>query len=192
MKKSRKYLAVTALGIFASIVVTAIMSRIYVTDFVPYVPVRASAADLAQLANYTRIRVSGDFTLEVTQLQDYSIDFTPLSETQGDLEARVENDTLIINGFGNRTENSRASLRIGVPVLDTLEVAYLPEITVSNFNAPLMNIRLLAFSNFTMQNNMLGNLDLSAQGGGEINLRGNTFTTENLAIQGRINVERSN
>ena len=191
MKKSRKYLAVTAIGIFASIVLVTIASRVYMTEEIPYVPARTSDAELAQLANYTRISVSGDFSLEVTQLQDYSIDYMPLNETEGELQARVENDTLIITGFGNRTDSNTALVRIGVPVLDTLEINYLPDSSVSNFNAPLMNIRLLAFRNFTMQNNVLGNLDLSAQGAGDINLISNTLTTQNFNIEGRSNLNIS-
>ncbi len=185
MKKSRKYLAATAIGIFVTIALMMLASRFYITQPIPYVPERTSAADLAQLANFTRITVSGDFSLEVTQLQDYSIDYAPLNDSQGNLQARVEDNTLIISGYGNRTENNAAVVRIGVPVLDTLEVNYLPEIIVSNFNAPLLNIRLLAFRSFTLQNSMLGNLDLYSQGEGVVNLRGNTLSNQRLRIEGQ-------
>jgi hypothetical protein len=184
MKKSRKYFAATAIGIFAAIALMTLLSRIYMTEFAAYVPPRTTPEELAQLANYTRISVQGDFELEVTQVQDYTIEYTPLSEALGELQARVENDTLIVTGFGNRTDTDAAVLRIGVPVLDTLEVSYLPEITVSNFTAPLMNIRLLTFQTFTLQNNVLGNLNLESRGEGVINLRGNTLTTQNIQVEG--------
>jgi hypothetical protein len=185
MKKSTKYLTATALGLLVTIALMLLASRFYMAESIPYVPARTSAADLAQLANFTRITVSGDFSLEVSQRQDYSIDYTPLNERKGELEARVEDNTLIISGFGNRTDNNAATLRIGVPVLDTLEVNDLPEIIVSNFNAPLMNIRLLAFRTFTLQNSVLGNLDLYSQGAGVINLRGNTLSNQRLRIAGQ-------
>jgi hypothetical protein len=188
MKKSRKNLVFSAIGIFASIALVILLSRIDVAEFVPDVPTRTPPEELAQLANYTHISVQGDFDLEITQIQDYSIEYTPLSATQGELQARVENDTLIITGFGNRTGTDSAALRIGVPVLDTLEVNYVPQITVSNFMAPLMNVRLLSFGTFTLQNNVLGNLSLEAQGEGVINLRGNTLTSQNIRVDGRSDV----
>jgi hypothetical protein len=184
MKKSRKYLTATAIGLLVTIALM-LASRFYITESIPYVPARTSAADLAQLANFTRITVSGDFSLEVTQRQDYTIDYTPLNERQGELVARVDDNTLIISGFGNRTDNNAATLRIGVPVLDTLEVNDLPEIIVSNFNAPLLNIRLIAFRSFTLQNSVLGNLDLYSESAGVINLRGNTLSNQRLRIEGQ-------
>ncbi|MES2625022.1 MAG: DUF2807 domain-containing protein [Pseudomonadota bacterium] len=184
MKKSRKYIALTALGLFAAVVTMTVMSRIYVTDFVPYVPTRTSEAELTQLANFTRIHLEGDYAVEVTQVQDYSIEYSPLSESQGEFAARVENDTLFISGFGNRTDTDRAIVRIGVPVLDTLEASYLEEITISDFRAPLMNVRVIGFQTFTMRNNVLDNIDLFSQGNGAINLQGNTFTMQNFHIEG--------
>jgi hypothetical protein len=185
MKKSRKYLAATAIGIFIAIALMTLASRVFMTDSIPYVPARTPPAELAQLANFTRIRVEGDFSLELTQVQDYSIEYSPLNANRGEFTARVENDTLIVEGFGNRTEANAAVLRIGIPVLDTLDVLYAPEVTVSNFTAPLMNIRLNAFGTFTLRNNVVGNLDLVSQGSRTINLQGNTLTTQSLRIEGR-------
>ena len=182
MKKNNKYLAATAIGVCAVIALFTMASRFDMTASIQDVPARTSPADLAQLANFTRINVDGDFDLEVSQLQDYSIEFQPLSETQGELVARVEDDTLIVTGYANRSETAAAVVRIGVPVLDTLEVSSLPEITVSNFNAPLMNIQLKAFRSFTLENSVITTLNLSSEGRGEINLRGNTLTTQNLRL----------
>jgi len=186
MKNSRKYFVAVAIAILAGVA----LLLWYKTESTPTVPVRTSPAALAELANYTRISVQGDFELEVSQLQDYSIDYLPLNARQGDLQARVENDTLIITGFGNRTAVDTAVLRIGVPVLDTLEVNDVPRASVSNFTAPLMNIRLAGVDAFTFQNNVLGSLNLEGRGGGVVNLRGNTLTTRNIQVEdpGVINI----
>src|SRR5689334_4055774 len=126
MKKSSNYF-VAAAGILAGIALIAGLTRIYTAQEVSPVPLRTTPEQLAQLANYTRISVIGDFALEISQLQDYRIDYAPLDETHGELEAKVENDTLVIRGFGNRTDSGTAMVRIGIPVLDTLEVRDLPE-----------------------------------------------------------------
>jgi hypothetical protein len=184
MKKSRKYFVATAVGIFAAITLAVLLGRIYMTESVPE-PARTTPAELAQLANYTRISIQGDFALEIIQVDDYSIEYVPLNDTRGELEARVDNDTLVVTGFGNRTDTEAAVLRIGLPVLDTLEVINLPQITVSNFTAPLMNIRLLDFQTFTLQNSVLGNLNLESLGEGVINLRSNTLTTQAIRVEDR-------
>ena len=44
MKTSRKYLIATALSIFVFIALLTVASRIYMTDSIPYVPVRTPAA----------------------------------------------------------------------------------------------------------------------------------------------------
>src|SRR5687768_17143062 len=95
MKKSKKYLAATAIGLFVAIALMTLASRVYMSDSIPYVPTRTPTAELEQLANFTRIRAQGDFVLELTQVQDYSIEYSPLSADRGELTARVENDTLI-------------------------------------------------------------------------------------------------
>lgn len=183
MKKNRKYLVAAALVIFASIALMTLIGRSYLREPGSNAPARTSAEELAQLANYTRISVQGDFTLEIDQVQDYSIEYMPLDATTGELQAHVENDTLIVTGFGNRTAAAAALLRIGVPVLDTLEVNNLPQITVSNFSAPLMNVRLQGFDSFTLQDSTLGSFTLDARGGGKVTLRGNTLTNQDIRIE---------
>lgn len=188
MKSNTKYVTAAAIGVIAAIALIAALSRTYETEQLAEMPARTSPEELAQLANYTRINVRGDFALELTQVQDYSIDYTPLSEDRGELQASVEDDTLIITGFGNRTDTDAAVVRIGVPVLDTLEVEALPEITISNFTAPLMNVRLLNYGTFTFQNNVLGNFNLEAKGEGTINLVRNTLTAQTLQVEDGSNV----
>lgn len=188
MKRNTKYFVAIAISIVAGIVLFTTLSQTRRTEAVVSVPARTSPEELAQLANYTRINVRGDFALELTQVQDYSIDYAPLSDDSGELQASVENDTLIISGFGNRNGNDAAVVRIGVPVLDTLEIESLPEITISNFTAPLMNVRLLSYRTFTFQNNVLGNFNLEAKGEGTINLIRNTLTNQSLQVEDGSNV----
>jgi hypothetical protein len=188
MKKSKRYLIATVIGIFVAIALMTLAPHVFRTDLRPHVPARTTAAELAQLANFTHIRVEGDFYLEVTQVQDYNIEYLPLSDTDGDLGAKVEDDTLIITGYGNRVDTDSALLRIGVPVLDTLQVYNVPQTNVSNFTAPLLNIRLIGVGSFTLQNSVLGNLDLSSEGNGVVNLRGNTLTAQNLRIESQSNL----
>jgi hypothetical protein len=182
MKQSKRYLA--GIGIFVIAAVMTLAMRFYMIESTAYVPARTTTAELEQLANFTRIRAEGDFSLELIQVQDYSIEYMPLNANQGELAARVEDDTLIVEGFGNRTDTNAAVLRIGVPVLDTLEVLNVPEITVSSFMSPVMNIQLNTFATFTLRDSVIGNLDLVSLGSGTINLQGNTLTTQNLRNEG--------
>jgi Putative auto-transporter adhesin, head GIN domain len=192
MKKVNKYLLVAGLIVVVGIVMLELSDSLYPGSAVlQEVPQRMSANELAQFANYTRISVRGDFDLEVVQGLDYSIDYAPLNEFQGGLVATVEDNTLMITGFGNHQGADAAILKISVPVLDTLEVFDVREVKISSFMAVLMNLRFTEITKVFLQNNVLGNLDFIAQDVGEITLQENNFIVQNFDIRGQTNLNIS-
>ena len=60
MKLIRGYLA--GIGIFLAIAVITLVMRFYMTESIVKVPARTTVAELEQLANFTQIRVDGDFS----------------------------------------------------------------------------------------------------------------------------------
>jgi len=189
MKKVNKYLLGTGFVVVVGIVMLELSDSLYPGSAVlQEVPQRMSANELAQFANYTRISVRGDFDLEVVQGLDYSIDYAPLNEFQGGLVATVEDNTLMITGFGNHQGADAAMLKISVPVLDTLEVFDVREVKISSFMAVLMNLRFTEITRVLLQNNVLGNLDFIAQDVGEITLQENNFIIQKFDIRGQTNL----
>lgn len=192
MKKVNKYLLGTGFIVVVGIVLLELSDSLYPGSAVlKEVPQRISTNELAQFANYTRISVRGDFDLEVVQGLDYTIDYAPLNEFQGGLVATVEDNTLMITGFGNHQGTDAAMLKIGVPVLDTLEVFYVREVKISSFIAVLMNLRFTEITRVFLQNNVLGNLDFIAQDVGGITLQKNNFIVQNFDIRGQTNLNIS-
>ena len=177
MKTSRRLLLGTFLTLLALPVVLVAYSRVAgdsSTGDRP-LPERTPPAALAALRDFTAIDIRGDVDLEVSSAPDYSIVYSPLSERRGNLEARVENGTLIIEAFGNRTETTAASLQIGMPELARLDGEYLATVTVRNFDSATLELRFNVASAVLIENNRIASLQAELGYVPTVEFRGNTI-----------------
>jgi hypothetical protein len=177
MKTSRRLLLGTFLTLLAVPVVLVAYSRF---GFDPAsrerpLPERTSPAELVALRDFTAIEIRGDVNLEVTGAADYSIAYTPLSERRGNLEARVEDRTLIIEAFGNRNDTTAASLQIGLPELERLDGEFLAALTIRNFDSDMLELRLTTASEVLLENNRIASLQAELGYVANVEFRGNTI-----------------
>lgn len=175
MKTSRRLLYGTFAVLLAAPVVLVAYSRFTgsgPTDLPP--PERTAPAELAALRDFTAIDVSGDFALEVVRADTWSIAYTPLAENRGNFTASVQEGTLVVEGFGNRTENANARVRIGMPDLDALEAGYLPAITIRDFEGDALELNIGVAEELVLEDNRFDVLQAELTRVGLVSMRGNT------------------
>jgi hypothetical protein len=174
-KTSRKYLGGTLAGIGLFIVLIVLYSR-----FTP-LPETAEQAqlptmeELAALRDFTRIVARGDFVLAVTHSDGFSVDYTTATG-EGFLRIEQRGDTLVIEGFGHRAD------QIGMPVLTHLELESLQEVSVSGFNAELLEIDASIHERLRFESNQFGTLSLEASGVRELELVGNSIGAREFVL----------
>jgi hypothetical protein len=179
-KTSRKYLGGTLAGIGLFIVLIVLYSR-----FTP-LPETAEQAqlptmeELAALRDFTRIVARGDFVLAVTHSNGFSVDYTTATG-EGFLRIDQRGDTLVIEGFGHRADQSDV-LRIGMPVLTHLELESLQEVSVSGFNAELLEIDASSHERLRFEDNQFGTLSLEASGVRALELVGNSIGAREFVL----------
>src|SRR5690606_13366596 len=134
MKTSRRLLLGTFLVLLATPVVIIAYSRINggsIDERQP--PERPQAAELAALRDFDAIVARGDFALEVSAADNYSVEYSPLPQGRGFFRANVENGVLTLEGFGNRNDFVAATVRVTMPELTRVETGSLASLTISNF-----------------------------------------------------------
>lgn len=182
MKTSRRLLLGTFLAILAVPVAFTAYSRLAgtgsTTELPP--PERTPVAELATLRDFDTVEISGDLGVELVASQDYFIDFTPLNDRRGNFTAQVQDGRLQIEAFGNRTETTAATVRIGMPSLRELDAEFLNSLTIRDFDVEDMNIDLaVAVAGLVLQDNRIGVLDLTLQRG-DIEFRNNMIGTSRI------------
>ena len=188
MKKSRRYLRATILTLLAIQVLYVGLNRLYAVTTPAPAPARTPVADLAALRNFTAIEVRGDFNLELMQQSDYALEYVPLSAAHGEFSAKVEADTLILSGFGNRSAVNTALVRIGLPALRRLDVSFSPAVTLLNFSGDRLDLQLTAIEVVTLKDNNIEHLRMKALGVREVNLDEDSFRRSKLHIAGETSI----
>ncbi len=138
-------------------------------------PERTTPAELAALRDFTVINANGDFALEIVRADTYSIDYTPLSPERGNFSASVEDGTLSIEGFNNRTEFMMGTVRIGLPALAALESGYVPTIAVRGFDGDTLDLNVAFTEELVLANNRYATLNMELQRAGLVTMNGNSF-----------------
>src|SRR5262245_42332379 len=99
VKRSERLIRNTILVLAGVAVLHVGVSRLYAGDDQTASVERTSAAELARLRDFTSIEAEGDFSLEVVRGEDYTVDFTPTSVSDGRFYAAVRDGTLLLGGF---------------------------------------------------------------------------------------------
>jgi hypothetical protein len=184
MKKSKRYIGGTILAGYAGMVLFIGLNRLYVANVPEPLPERTSAAELAGLRNFTAVEVRGDFSLELVREADYSVNYVPLSDTRGQFLAALQGSTLVLTGFGNRTQLDSARVRVGMPELLSLEASSAPTLLLADFAGETMDLRLTVIGTVTLRNNSTTNLRVVASGVRELQLDAISFAGSELRITG--------
>lgn len=193
MKTSKRYLRGTLLTILALPVLIVLYSRIVpVTDSRP-APERTPAAELAALGGFTAIEVEGDFTLEISGASAYSVAYEPLQDERGDFVARVEDSTLYLRGYGNRTRagDEAVRVRVGVPALQALDVSFTQSLLVSELDTANLALRIVAIRSVTLRDNRIDNLELRGVGIEQLDFAGNRIAASQIRLAGETTITTS-
>ena len=184
MKKSRKMLLGTLLTAYAVIFVFVGVNR--ATENRDYLPaderVRTTQAELDSYTGYNRIVANGDYDLEVIRGDTWSVTYTPVDENRGALSATQTGQTLFLEGFGNRSDAGRGSVRVTLPALESLSADFHTLVTVDGFDQETLSITARNSRTLTLSGNVLDTLELDAIFLQEINYSGNTIDNEQLQI----------
>lgn len=183
MKSSRRLLLGTFVAMLVAPVALIAYSRFSDQPYaVPPVPERTSAGELAALRDFTKIAVTGDFELDVVRGDTWSVTYTPLASDRGNFTASVEDGTLTLEGFDNRTESSSGTVRITLPDLDALQASFVPSprIAIRNFNGDTLELDVDFTQQLVLENNQFDSLDLTVQQAGLVEMRGNSFGTTRM------------
>lgn len=163
MKKSKRLLlrTVAALYCMTGLYVGASRAFMEPVDSDPAAPRRTAIEQLASLRDFTRIDMESDFSVEVTQRADYSIELIGAADDRGDLMARVEAGVLQLRGYGHA---DGVLVRIGMPQLQQLTADFAPLISVSGFSGDALSIRTSTrparSERIEMRDNDIENLEL--------------------------------
>jgi hypothetical protein len=191
MKKSKRYLLGTLIFILSSIVLYVAANRLLEMRAPAFELQRTPAAVLAQFNGFTRIVVHGDFGLTLHSTPDYSISYFPLSADRGTFTATQEGEVLTLRGFGNRSNESAASVVIGMPHLTRVQANALYQLQLSGFETEALSMDLTDMRSATLENNRLGNLDLSGSHLRQLYLRNNIIGTRDFRMIGTMNIEET-
>lgn len=120
MKKSQRYIRNTFITLAVLLVAFIVANRVVEPPKDEAWPEGSSAEELATLRDFSVLRIAGDFDVTVEQGNEYSVSFVGLDQKRSFFKATQEGDTLIVEGYGHRLENSAAQLRITLPLLQML------------------------------------------------------------------------
>jgi hypothetical protein len=112
-------------------------------------------ATLADLRNFTKVSVEGDFSVEVIGAPDYKVGLTGASADKWTLDWDLEEDGLVRIKGGEGTEGG--VLRIETPTLVSVEATGLRQLTVRGVTAPELNIRMKDLAGVLLEDCEVGN-----------------------------------
>lgn len=186
MKRSRRYIAATLVATYASIFVFMGVNRATegMVTFSDDIRARTSPEELANLRDFNEIDSRGDFILEVVQSPEYSITYTPPPDDFGNFEARVVGGTLILEGFDNRRRDSSGSVRVGMPVLDSMDATLNPEVHISGYEQDEMALEFTSIVSVFLQEITVDRLEIESKFVREISLDGVEANREVLDLTG--------
>jgi hypothetical protein len=141
MKNSKRLLVGTVGALYALMALYVGANRLWALDDArePFAPQRTSAAELAALRDFDEIEIESDFSVEVVQQAEYSIEAFGMAADNGDLLARVENGVLLVRGYGNP---DGARLRITMPELVKFDTGFSQEVSISGFSGEALEIQV--------------------------------------------------
>ncbi|MGV3592866.1 MAG: hypothetical protein ACO1PZ_14350 [Gammaproteobacteria bacterium] len=182
MKTSRRLMLATFLTLLATPVVIVAYGRISGAGTMSELPGprRASAAELAALRDFSAIDVRGDLDVVIRSAADFAISYTPLFERRGNIAARVENGTLFVVGYANRSETEAAQLEISLPALTRVESESLFALTVSGFSGTALDVVVPSAQRVVIEDNQLATLRMELGYVGRIEQHGNTIGTSEV------------
>lgn len=184
MKTSRKQLLGTLLAAYAVVFLFVGVNR--ATGSRDYLPpdeqVRVTPAQLDSYTDFTRIVASGDFDLVVVRGDDWMVDYQPPGDGSGGFSATQAEQTLFLEGFGNRRESGRGRVTVSLPVLDELTAEFHTEVSVSDFDQRDMIITARNMRTLTLSGNTLDTIGLNIFFLREIRMVGNSIANEQLSI----------
>jgi hypothetical protein len=181
MKTSRRLLFGTFVVLLATPVVLVGYGRFSGAAYQEVPPPERSAPEaLAALRDFTAIDISGDFSLAIVRGDSYAVSYEPIAENRGNFTAVVRDGVLEVEGFGNRTEFAMATVSITLPSLDALEIGYVPEVTVSNFEGDSLEADITFVESIVFENNRYGAVEFDLQRAGIADFRGNTFGSSTI------------
>jgi hypothetical protein len=100
----------------------------------------SQASGLAELRDFRRISVEGDFAVEVVSAPQYKVSLVPASDHPWRIGAERLQDGLLRLTAGSGTAG--AVLRVEAPVLTGIEAQGLTQLTLRGWNAEEMTIRV--------------------------------------------------
>ncbi|MES2605796.1 MAG: hypothetical protein V4603_12730 [Pseudomonadota bacterium] len=180
MKRSTRRILLTILALNGVIVLYTVIGRLTAINAEPR-PTRTPAEQLAELRDFTIIRGEGDFSLEVVQQADFSVEFTPAGASTGSLRTFRRNNELVIFGQNNPPDGK---LRIGLPVLEevTMETA---SITISGFAGEKLLVRGEGVPQIVLLNNDIEQWSVTAGGRSEVQVDQTTMANGKIRMLGQ-------
>lgn len=176
MKTSRRLLLGTFVILLATPVAMVAYGRFSGTGYQELPPPERSAqADLATLRDFNSISITGDFSLEIVRADIFAVEYNPIAENRGDFTALVRDGVLEVEGFGNRTEFTMATVRISLPDLAALDIGYMPVVSVRNFEGANLDADVNFVESITFENNRYGKFELDVERAVLADFRGNAF-----------------
>lgn len=141
MKQSKRLLIGTILGLYGVMMIHTALSRVFVdeTQDGPVELRRTSAEQLATLRDFDEVDAQGDFSLELVQQANYSVEVIRAADAPGELVARVTSGVLQLRGYGNPAS---VRVRIGTPQLEDLETDFAPLLSISGFTSDSLDIQV--------------------------------------------------
>lgn len=183
MKTSRRLMLATFLALLATPVVLVGYGRISGAGTMTELPAprRMAATELAALRGFSAVDIRGDLDVVVRSAPDYAIAYTPLFERRGNITARVEDGTLFVEGYGNRSETEAARLEISMPALTRVEAESLYALTVGGFSGDTLVLIVPNAQRVVLEDNQLGTLRAELGYLNRLELRGNVIGTSEVS-----------
>lgn len=165
MKRSRRLLLGTFLALLGAPVLLVAYSRISGEGVLSELPApeRVSPEALAALRDFDAIEVRGDFALDVSSAADYAVEYAPLPQQRSFFRASVNDRTLTIESYGNRTETGVGTVRIALPELGRIDAESLTALTVRDIDSENVEIRILGPTEVVVADNRIGTLRMETQ-----------------------------
>ncbi len=147
--------------------------------------------DLAALRNFSRIRVSGDFIVEIVGASTYKVSFTPAAGGKAEIHARQVEDLLSLRAADDDEEGGKGVLRIEMPMLVRLSAQDVSELTLRGLQAEEVSVSLHNVARARLQQNKVAHWKLYSSEPMEIPVDAATLAAGSLQTQGNLSIRYS-
>lgn len=182
MRRSERLIRNTVLALFGATVLHVAFNRLYAINNPAHGAQRTPAAELAQLRDFSRIELNGDFSVEIVQDADYSVEFMAQDANRGGFSAVVHDDTLVLRGFGNPPTNQ---VRVEMPALTHVDSSSVAALTVSGFKGESLSMRLNETPRVILRNNTIRHLRIVSSERSELKADRASLQSSQVDLAGR-------